>query len=754
MLDILRSIVQEVGEAGDLDEALHIIVSRVRDALGLDVCSVYLQDPARGEYVLRATEGLSPASVGQVRLAPGEGLVGLTAARKEPVHVQDPATHPGYRYFPEIGEERLGSFLGVPIIHYRQVLGVLVAQQRDNRLFGADESAFLITIAAQLAGAIHQVSVIGSVANLLEGGGDAPNFIQGVQAGRGIGIGTAVITSATADLGTVPDRSADDPEEEIVRLRGAIARVQADMRARGERLAPLVSAAERALFDVYAMLLDSDTLVDDMIAHIRAGSWAPTAVRDTIAEHTRLFDAVDDPYIAARGEDIREIGRRILLHLYQESSPEPPDYPAHCVLVGDEVGIGDIADVPRDRLAGIVTSRGAAFSHTAVLARAMGIPAVVDVGELPLAQLAGHAVIVDGHQGRVFVEPPQPVLDEYRRLAREEEKLSAELRALRDLPAETPDGVRLTLHVNTGLLSDISPSLECGADGVGLYRTEVPFMVREAFPGEEVQLQVYQKVLSAFAPRPVTMRTLDVGGDKPLPYFSVSEANPFLGWRGIRVTLDHPEIFLTQLRAMLRANAGLGNLRIMFPMVSQIAELDDALALLDRAIAELAEIGIEVARPEVGAMIEVPAAVYEARRLAERVDFLSIGTNDLTQYILAVDRTNSRVARLYDNLHPAVLRAVADTLAAGRAEGAPVSVCGDMAGDPAGALVLIGLGFEVLSMTAASIGRAKRLIRTVSFATATEVARAALACADARAARRVVTDAIDAAGLGNLLGGR
>lgn len=751
MLDQLRHIVQEVGHAEHLDEALDIIVRRVKEVLALDVCSVYLFDAATGQYVLRATDGLNPQAIGRVRLSAEEGLVGLVAERQEAVHVRDAARHPRFRYFPETGEERYRSFLGVPIVHYRQVLGVLVAQQRDDRDFGADEIAFMVTIAAQLAGAIHHVAVVGGVATLLAGRPEAKGFIEGVHAADGVGIGIAVVAAPAADLASVPERSVDDPEAERERLARAIAAVREEMRASGARIGDAVSGAERALFDVYVMLLESDTFTEAMHARIAAGQWAPAAVRDTVLAHARVFEAMEDGYLRARAEDIRELGRRILTRLAADEPAQPREYPERCVLVGEELSITDIADVPRGRLVGIVSARGSAFSHTAILARAMGIPAVVDVGELPLGRIGGRTIVVDGYRGRVFVDPSAAVLEEFRRLAKAEERLTAELRALRDLPAETPDGVRVTLHVNTGLLSDISPSLESGAEGVGLYRTEFPFMIRESFPGEEEQYRVYREVLEAFAPRPVTMRTLDIGGDKVLPYFSVPERNPFLGWRGIRVTLDHPEIFLTQLRAMLRAAVGLDNLRVLLPMVSSVAEVDDALRLLERARAELAEDGVTVRRPQVGVMIEVPSAVYEATRIARRVDFLSIGTNDLTQYLLAVDRTNARVAGLYDSLHPAVLRAVADTLRAGRETSKPVSVCGDMAGEPAGVVLLLGMGFRHLSMTAAYIGRAKRVIRTVDRGRAHALLEQALALENAADVRRLVRAELERAGLAELV---
>ena len=292
--------------------------------------------------------------------------------------------------------------------------------------------------------------------------------------------------------------------------------------------------------------------------------------------------------------------------------------------------------------------------------------------------------------------------------------LTRDLESLRDEPCETLDGHRLPLWVNTGLMADVTRSLEQGAEGVGLYRTEIPFLLRERFPSEEEQRQIYREQLEAFAPRPVTMRTLDVGGDKALPYFPIEEDNPFLGWRGIRVTLDHPEIFLGQIRAMLKANSGLGNLRIMLPMISNLAEVDEAIDLIKRSHREIQQEGIEGELPPIGVMVEVPAAVYQAKALARRVDFLSVGSNDLTQYLLAVDRNNARVADLYHAYHPAVLHAQAAVAQAGKSEGKLVSICGELAGDPLASMLLLAMGYDVLSMNATSLPRVKKALRAVS----------------------------------------
>jgi phosphotransferase system, enzyme I, PtsP len=751
MIETLRRIVVEVGGATDLHEALSIIVRRVREAIAVDACSVYLRERDSGDYVLQATEGLNLAAVGRARLAWNEGLVGLAGERQEPINVEDAQAHPRYHFLPQTGEERYRALLAVPIIHYRRVLGVLVVRHRDQWRFDEDEISFLVTISAQLAAVL--AGVLDVMLPIVEGGPPCEQgvcVLQGIKGAPGVAVGTIVLPSPLADLASVPDRSIDDITAEERAFAAAVAVVREEFRTSGERMALILPDEVHGVFEVYSMFLGDEWLVTNTLRRIRAGNWAAGALRDTIIEHARLFEQIEDAYLRARAEDIRAIGRRLLAALRAEAVL-PEEYPERCVLVGEEVSIARIADVPPGKLAGVVCMRGSAFSHSSIMARAMGIPAVVGVGELPLRRLEGTTVVVDGYQGRVFIQPSAAVLQEYDRLMRQEGVLAAALSELRDVPAETTDGVRVSLQVNTGLLSDLVSAQSCGAEGIGLHRTEFPFMVRESFPSEDEQYRIYRQLLEAFAPKPVTLRTLDIGGDKFLPYFSIKEDNPYLGWRGIRVTLDHPEIFLTQLRAMLRASVGLGNLQVLFPMISRVAELDEALSLLERAHHGLAEEGEAALRPRVGVMIEVPSAVYLSRQLASRADFLSIGTNDLTQYLLAVDRNNARVAGLYDSLHPAVMRAVHDVIAGGHEEGKPVSVCGEMAGDPGAALLLLGMGIDSLSMSASSLPRVKWAIRSVSLDGARALLERALQMEDEAAVRLLVNDALERAGAGALV---
>jgi phosphotransferase system enzyme I (PtsP) len=441
----------------------------------------------------------------------------------------------------------------------------------------------------------------------------------------------------------------------------------------------------------------------------------------------------------------------VLNHLRAGPTQLPELAAEHCILVAEEMSVAHLAAAPPGRLAGIVCLRGSALSHVALLARAMGIPAVMGLGDRPLGRFEGSDIIVDGYQGRVYLNPDPVMREEYQQLLAAEAELTVELRELRDLSATTRDGYNLPLYVKAGLLTDIDAAHDCGADGVGLYRTEFAFMVRESFPSEDEQRHIYRQMLAAFTPQPVVMRTLDIGGDKTLPYFKIEENNPFLGWRGMRFTLDHPDIFLTQLRAMLRANAGLNNLRILFPMITTVEEVDEALQLLERAHQELREEGCPAARPEVGVMIEIPSAVWQAGQLARRVDFLSVGTNDLTQYVLAVDRDNVRVAGLYDNLHPAMLKAIAHIIAQGHQAGRPVNLCGEMAADPGAAILLLGMGVHSLSAGTVSVPRVKWAIRSFTRDGARNLAQQALTLDTTAQVRRLLNDALRQAGLGEIV---
>lgn len=752
MLNVLRQIIQEVSSAEDFNEALEIMVKRIADALSTQACTIFLLDRHQGEYVLVATQGLNPLAIGKIRLPMSKGLVGLVGEREEPINIDDAAKHPRFYHVAEAKEEQYRAFLGTPIIYHRQVLGVLVVQQYEPRRYDESEEAFLVTLGIQLAAIIAHADATGVLHELLTRSQEKKHELiySGVPGAPGIGIGTGVIVFAPSDLDIVPDHVPDDIELEIELLNTAFAAVRDDMRLLSGRLYSSLPSEERALFDVYQRILDSSELNQEIADCIRKGNWAPGALREVIDIHVRRLENLDNEYMRERAGDIKDLGQRVLASL-QKNDKATPEYAERTILIGESLTPTDLAEVPEGYLAGVISAKGSSNSHVAILARAMKVPTVMGVGEAAIHELQDKEIVVDGYYGQIYVEPSLSLRAEFLRLIQEDQKLDAKLDEIRELPAVTKDGHHFDLMVNAGLGADISISLAAGAEGVGLYRTEIPFMMRDRFPSGEEQRIIYRQLLASFAPRPVTLRTLDVGGDKPLPYFPIKEDNPFLGWRGIRITLDHPEIFLSQARAMMRASEGLNNMRIMLPMVTDVTEVDEATRLLRKAYNEVRDEGYDVNMPPVGVMIEVPSAVYQARSIAKRVDFLSVGSNDLTQYILAVDRNNARVASLYDSLHPAVLRALIQIVENGHQEAKHVSICGEMAGDPAAVILLVGMGFDSFSMNASSIGRVRWIIRHFTKKKAAKLLHDVLSMESAVMIRCHMELALERAGLGNLI---
>ena len=750
-LVLLQQIVQEVNAAPDLSGVLDIIVRRVKEALHTDVCVVYLADPVTRDLVLSATEGLNQAAVGVVRLGLEEGLVGLVATLSEPVNVRDAVRHPRFKLIPQCGEEPYHGFLGVPVVHAGETLGVIVVQQAQVRRYRDTDVAFLITLAVQLAGVIALAKATGAIGLPASHRQTHEYIVDAIAGAPGVAMGTGVVVFSPAELDNVPDRLPDDVQAEVAAFRAAVEMVVSELRSLHAGIGMTLQPEDRALFEALAMIASSETLVEETISRIHAGNWASGALRETIDEYASQFVAMEDPYLRERSRDIRDLGGRILAHL-QQSVQEQRDYPAQTILVGQDLGPLDIARVPAERLAGVVSGHGSDMSHLSILARAMGIPVIAGAaGVIPVNQLDGRALILDGYRGRLYVNPGKAVEHEYSRLLREEQALSLELTQLKDLPAETPDGFRLALYTNAGILADLGHSHTVGAEGIGLFRTELQFMLHEQFPGEDEQLAVYRQVLESFAPRPVTLRTLDVGSDKTLPYFPVEEPNPALGWRGIRFALDNPVIFITQLRAMIRASAGLDNLRILIPMVNSVEEAEEALQLVRRTWQEIVDEGEKVTLPPCGLMIEVPSAVYQAGTLARYADFLSVGTNDLTQYLLAVDRGNERVAARFDSLHPAVIGALQQVIDAGRQQSIPVSVCGQAAGDPAMAVLMLGMGVNSLSMSASDLPRIKSVIRTIAQEASRSILNDVLQMETAGRIRELLSGVLIEAGLGGLL---
>lgn len=707
MLSQLRDIVEHVSKVEDVHAALEILVQQTCAAMHTECCTIYLANNDKQRLELMATQGLTFKG-DTIHIDFNEGLVGLVKRTAEPINLAEAAKHPAFKFFPELGEDIYHSFLGTPIIHRKQVLGVLVIQQKTSRQFSEMEESFLVTLAAQIAVLIAHATAQGH--GFFDDNKTA--VIKGIGASSGVAIGPIWWDNTQPDLNNVFPASALDIAREHETLSVAIENALADFKRMRKKLDLELNKDALAIFDLFTHLLNDPMLRNDLKAQIQKGDRADWALRQVVESYANRFAKMSDVYMRERAQDVKELGQRLLFFLHNTEQPIH-EFNEPVILVVRELTASILASVPKEQLLAVVSLEGAANSHAAILSRAMGIPAVMGVNTNP-ERLSGKVGIVDGYSGEIFPDPSNELLLEYQELVTEETELSRMVEQTVDLEASTNDGKRIQIMLNAGLSADTSISLNKNVDGVGLYRTEISFLLQQQFPSEEEQVHQYRSVLGAYPTKRVVMRTLDIGGDKPLPYLPIDEDNPFLGWRGIRFTLDHPDIFLIQLRAMLRASEGLDNLSILLPMVSSVQELDGATALIEQAYQEVSAEHPKVKRPEIGVMIEVPSMLYLLPFIAQKVDFVSVGTNDLTQYLLAVDRNNAQVADIYETLHPSVLAAMKHIFETCQSYHLPVCICGELAGDPIGALLLVGLGYDTLSMNTSNVAKVKYLLRQTS----------------------------------------
>ncbi|EKN6052045.1 phosphoenolpyruvate-protein phosphotransferase PtsP [Yersinia enterocolitica] len=746
MLTRLREIVEKVAMATSLTDALELLVNETCLAMDTEVCSIYLADNDRRCYYLMATRGLKKPRGRTITLAFDEGIVGLVGRLAEPINLADAQSHPSFKYVPQVKEDRFRAFLGVPIIYRRQLLGVLVVQQREHRQFDESEESFMVTLATQLAGILSQSQLNAIFGQYRQ------TRIRALAAAPGVAVAEGWQDTSQPSLDLVYEASTLDTAQERERLTQALEEAAAEFRRFSKRFAASSQKESAAIFDLYSHLLNDARLKRELFAQIDAGSVAEWAVKQVVEQFAAQFASLQDTYMRERASDLRALGQRLLFHL-DDSTSGASQWPERFILVADELTATLLAEVPQDRLAGVVVRDGAANSHAAILVRAMGIPTVMGADIQP-ALLNQRLLIVDGYRGEVLVDPEPVLVKEYQRLVTEEIELSKLAEDDVEQPAALKSGERIQVMLNAGLSPEHEQLLGGRVDGVGLYRTEIPFMLQSGFPSEEEQVAQYQGMLQLYPNKPVTLRTLDIGADKQLPYMPISEENPCLGWRGIRVTLDQPEIFLIQVRAMLRANAGTGNLGILLPMITSLEEVDEAKRLIDRAGREVQEVlGYELPQPKLGVMVEVPAMIFMLPYLKSRVDFISVGTNDLTQYLLAVDRNNTRVASLYDSLHPAMLQVLSHILTQATQSGLQVSLCGEMAGDPMGALLLVGLGYRDLSMNGRSVARIKYLLRNIDLVDAQALAERVLNAQMTTDVRHLTAAFMERRGLGGLIRG-
>ncbi|MBU6372008.1 MAG: phosphoenolpyruvate--protein phosphotransferase [Alphaproteobacteria bacterium] len=698
---------------GAAQARLDALVRMIAAAMVADVCSIYLK---RGDvHELFATEGLKPEAVHRTRLKAGEGLVGLVGETARPLNLADAPVHPRFSYRPETGEDPYNAFLGVPIVRSERVFGVLVVQNRVAKLYGDDEVEALQTVAMVLAEMVA-AGGFGDLSGLadVEIRPSRPERLQGRAFSDGLAIGTVVLHEPHAPLGRM---IADDPVREEKRLEEALQHIRADLQAMIDGDPGRLSGVSRDVLETFALLAQDRSWEGRLRDGVRAGLSAEAAVERARQEHRAKMQGARDPYLRERLHDLEDLDNRLLRALGKAEKLGAQPMPDDAILVARDLGPAELLEYAPGRLRGLALEEGGQSSHAAIVARALGIPMVGRIQSLVSRVEPGDRIVVDAERAEVQLRPGVDIVRAYDQRIALRSARAQEFARLRDQPAETRDGRPVSLLLNAGLTLDVQHLGETGAAGVGLFRTEFQFMVSETLPRLEAQTRLYRDVLEQAGDKPVTFRTLDLGGDKVLPYMVAErEENPALGWRALRIGLDRPALLRYQLRALIAAAEGRG-LRVMFPLVTTVEEFDAAAALVQREMAWARKQGAQgPARLEIGVMLEAPALAFAIDALKGKAAFVSIGTNDLMQYFFAADRNNPRVGDRYDLLSVPALRFLREVRTACAAAGLPLSICGEAAGRPLEAMTLVALGFDRLSMPASGIGPVKRMIRSLDAA--------------------------------------
>ncbi len=708
---LLRRLREIMAEPISAQVRLDKIVVQIAANMVAEVCSAYVLR-SDGVLELFATEGLKREAVHSATLRIGQGLVGLIAAKALPLNLPDAQAHPSFAYLPETGEEIYHSFLGVPVLRAGRTLGVLVVQNRAHRAYAEEEVEALQTIAMVLAemiaaGGLETLSRAAASLDLTR-----PITVTGVGFCEGVGLGRVVLHEPRV---VVTDLIAEDPAKESVRLEDAIAGLRLvvdDMISRGDVAG---HGEHRDVLEAYRMFAHDRGWVRRMHEAIANGLTAEAAVEQVQNDTRARLLRQTDPYLSERLHDFDDLANRLLRVLMgRDHAPFGKDLPADAIIVARNMGAAELLDYERGRVRGLVLEGGTATSHVTIVARALGIATVGRAEAVVSLAENGDAIIVDGETGEVHLRPTGDVGLAYAEKIQFRAARQERYRLLRDRPSVTSDGAAVALLVNAGLLVDLPHVAESGAEGIGLFRTELQFMIASKLPRITEQAALYRAVLDGAGGRPVTFRTLDVGGDKVLPYLRAEhEENPALGWRAIRLGLDRPGLLRSQIRALLRAAAG-RDLRIMLPMITNVGEVVEARGIIDRELHYSALHGHE--RPaglKVGAMVEVPALLWQLDELMEVADFVSVGTNDLLQFVTASDRGNLRVAGRFDPLSAWFLRVLRQIVRAADRAKVPITLCGELAGQPLAAMALIGLGYRSLSMAPAAIGPVKAMLRSL-----------------------------------------
>lgn len=705
---LMRAIREAMAGTESVQERLDDFVLAISNSMQLDVASIYLlRDGA--ELELSATKGLKKSAVHKTRMKQGEGLVGHVALTARPLNLADAPAHPLFSYRPETGEDPFKSFLAVPILRGGRTLGVLVVQSKAARTFNEAEVEDLLTVAMVLAEIIVDDERVGGKKAALKGISLAsvkPETIEGKAFAQGLQAGHAYLhlpPVAPANL------LAENIAAEEARLEDGIKALRASVDAMVTGEAAGISRASKEIYETYRMFAYDRKWVGRLREAVHSGLTSEAAVERVRNEHRARLMKSRDPYLRARLHDLEDLANRLLRALSGESlGPGNKNISEDAIIFAREIGPAELLDYDRSKLKGIVLEEGSASSHTSIICRALGIPLVGRAeGVLDVIEI-GDKVLVDGEGGLVHIRPLESVIAGFDLRVNIRSEMTRAYKAQKFQPAITLDGQHILLQLNAGLLVDLPQLDQAGADGIGLFRTEFHFMISEFMPRLKEQTELYRKAIEAGGHRPVTFRTLDLGGDKILPYMDpVPEENPAIGWRAIRIALDRPGLMRYQLRALVAAGAG-KHLRVMFPMVTTVDEMIEARALFNREVARASRLGHELpAKIEIGVMLETPSLAWQVDAVCDHADFVSVGANDLMQFFFAADRDNARVSDRYDPLHPASLSILKFIVDGCRRNNTPVSVCGEMAGRPLEAICLAALGYEALSMPVTGIGPVK-----------------------------------------------
>jgi len=711
-IGLMRRLRFFMAETMEPQTRLDKIVAEIAGNMGAEVCSLYVLR-SDGELELYATKGLKSQSVHLVALRLGQGLVGTIAASARPLNLSQAQEHPAFAYLPETGEEIYSSFLGVPILRSGRTLGVLVVQNRNPRVYSELEVELLETVAMVLA----EMIAAGTLPRLHREGSSIdtrrPFTLSGEPFNEGLGLGHVVLHEPRIVISELLN---DDVEAEQLKLQKAMDSLRLSIDDLLARTDVAREGEHRDVLEAYRMFAHDHGWLRRLQEAINNGLTAPAAVEKVQSDTRARMLHSNDSYIRERLSDFDDLANRLLHQLMGRTRENFADnLPKDAIIIARSMGAAELLDFPRGLVRGLVLEDGSPTSHVVIVARAMGIPVIGQAKGVVSLSENGDSIIIDGEEGRIHLRPSLDIERAYAEKARFRARRQQTYRDLRNKEAVTRDGVAITLLINAGLLVDLPQLTLSGAEGIGLFRTELQFMIASTFPRAEAQEQLYRRVYEEIGNRPVTFRTLDIGGDKVLPYFrfKMEEENPALGWRAIRLTLDRPALMRTQLRALLKASSG-RELRLMLPMVSEIEEITQTRVLIEREISYLSRFGHMLpTRLKLGAMIEVPSLLYQLDELMQAVDFVSIGSNDLFQFLMAVDRGSSQMAGRFDALSAPMLRALRSIVRAGERHNTPVTLCGEMAGRSLTAMALIGLGLRRLSMTPSSIGPVKAMLLTL-----------------------------------------